>query len=62
MAIPEIVKNKVLDWALELEEKGVIGEGVSFSAQEKAAAHTIVFNINNSNIEQLNNMGNNNRG
>jgi hypothetical protein len=62
MAIPETVKNVVLDWALELERKNVLGENQSFSPQEKQAAHTITFNIHNSSIEQLNNMGSNNRG
>lgn len=58
-AIPEAVKDKVLDWACELERRGVHGEGVTFNDKEKQIAHTIVFNIKDSNVGQLNNMGRN---
>ena len=58
-AIVEIVKDRVLDWACQLERSGVRGEGVSFDAREKAAANSIVFNITGSQIEQLNNSGTN---
>ena len=34
------VRKVVLDWALELEEKSILGEGVLFSEQEKKAAST----------------------
>lgn len=55
--IPEQVKNKVLDWACVLESAGVTGEGHTFSPQEKQNAQTVVFNISNSTIEQLNSSG-----
>jgi hypothetical protein len=58
-AIPEAVKDKVLDWACELERRGVHGENMTFSGEERAAAHAITFNISGSRIEQLNNMGDN---
>lgn len=61
-SIPEKVKDKVLDWALALEEAGVTGDGMTFSAREKEIAHNVTFNIMNSTIEQLNNQGNNQRG
>ena len=60
--IPEVVKDKVLDWACELEQRGVLGENMTFSEDEKSIAHSVTFNIINSQIDQLNNMGNNFRG
>jgi len=61
-AIPEAVKDKVMDWALALERRGVLGENMTFSEKEKTEAHAITFNISNSKIEQLNNMGSNHKG
>ncbi len=61
-AIPEAVKDKILNWALALERRGVLGENMTFSEKEKSEAHAITFNISNSKIEQLNNMGNNHKG
>jgi hypothetical protein len=61
-AIPEQIKDKVLDWACALECAGVTGDGLSFSAKEKELAHAITFNISGSHIEQLNNLGNNLKG
>jgi hypothetical protein len=61
-AIPEGIKDKVLDWACALETAGVNGDGLSFSAKEKEIAHTIIFNINNSHVEQLSNSGTNLKG
>jgi hypothetical protein len=61
-AIPERIKNRVLDWACELEAAGITGDDQSFSPTEKQAAHTVIFNINNSSIDQLNNSGDNKKG
>lgn len=36
--IMSTVRNKILDWALMLEESGVVGEGLSFSEDEKKIA------------------------
>jgi hypothetical protein len=58
-AIPERIKDRVLEWACDLECAGITGDGLSLSQEEKAKAHSITFNIHNSNIEQLNNMGEN---
>ena len=55
--IPEQVKNKVLDWTCSLESAGVTGEGHSFSNQERQTAQSVVFNITNSKIDQLNSAG-----
>lgn len=61
-AIPDAVKTEVLKWALALEEKGVLGEGMTFSSTEIQRAQNITFNIVNSSIDQLNNMGTNHKG
>ncbi len=61
-AVPERIKDKVLEWACVLERAGVTGEGMSFTAKEKEIAHAITYNISGSNIEQLNNLGTNMKG
>lgn len=43
--IQEVVRNIVLEWALKLEENGILGEGLAFSANEKKIASNITFNI-----------------
>lgn len=45
IGILESVRNNVLDWALELEQKGILGEGMSFSKQEKQTAGQITYQI-----------------
>jgi hypothetical protein len=48
--IIEQVKNKVLDWAITLEENGILGEGLRFTTKEKEIAKNepqIVNYINN---------------
>lgn len=42
--IPNQVKNRILDWALELERAGIHGEGHSFMPIEQQRAKQIVFN------------------
>ena len=44
--ILEAVRNAVLDWSLKLEEQGILGEGMTFSSQEKQKAASVVYNIN----------------
>jgi hypothetical protein len=41
--ILDAVRNKILDWALELESHGVLGEGMTFSAQERQAAASVTI-------------------
>lgn len=51
------VKNKILDWSLILEESGIIGEGLSFSNEEKEKAQSepqIVNYISNFNGDVIN--------
>jgi hypothetical protein len=56
-AIPERIRDKVLEWACALERAGVTGEGLSFSAKEKQIAHSVTFNNYGCHIEQLSNSG-----
>lgn len=60
-AIPDRIKDKVLDWACKLEAAGVTGEGMTFSVEERRIAGGVTFNIFGSHIEQLNNHGANHR-
>jgi hypothetical protein len=53
------VKNKILDWACDLESAGVTGDNQSFSDREKRDGQTVTFNISGSNIGQLNSSGDN---
>lgn len=41
------VRNAVLEWALDLEEKGIVGDDISFSEKEKQTASAITYNIQN---------------
>lgn len=43
----ETVRNIILDWALKLEEDGIMGEGLSFSEKEKQEAKKQNYNITN---------------
>jgi AbiTii len=43
----EAVRDRLLDWSLELEKRGITGEDNSFDEQEKQAAQNQTFNIQN---------------
>ena len=46
--IVDAVRNTILQWALRLEQEGVTGEGISFSAEEVKKAHmSTQINIKN---------------
>lgn len=45
--ILDSVRNEVLNWALELEAKGVVGDGMSFSNNEKNVASQVTYQITN---------------
>lgn len=47
MGVLNSVKNIVLEWALRLEKDGIVGQGMSFSAEEKATASSIYYHVNN---------------
>lgn len=38
VSILDAVRNKVLDWSLQLQADGIMGEGMSFRPEEKAMA------------------------
>ncbi|WP_146038741.1 hypothetical protein [Paracoccus sp. SY] len=44
-AILDRVRGKILDWAIEMEKQGVVGQGMSFSAKEKEDAARATTNI-----------------
>ncbi len=41
VGILNAARNTVLEWALELEKEGVIGEGMTFTKEEKQAAEQV---------------------
>jgi AbiTii-like protein len=43
--IVDAVRNRILDWALALEKRGVLGDGLTFSPDEKARAATVSYNV-----------------
>ncbi|MEC4724275.1 hypothetical protein HWQ46_01770 [Shewanella sp. D64] len=45
--ILDSLRNEVLNWALELEQKGIKGEGMTFSNNEKQAAESVTYKITN---------------
>jgi len=45
--ILDCVRNKILDWAITLEERGIPGEGMTFLKQERAGAGTTNIHIAN---------------
>ncbi len=44
------VRNKILDWSLELEAQGILGEGMTFSTEDVSKATKVTFIISNSNV------------
>lgn len=45
VGIVDSVRNLVLDWAIKLEDEGILGEGVSFTVEEKRKAADIAQNV-----------------
>lgn len=41
------VRNNILNWALQLEQENILGEGMSFSPKEKEIASKSIYNITN---------------
>ncbi len=46
MDIVEKVKNSILEWTLELEQKGIVGEQMKFDNMDKKKAHELAPTIN----------------
>lgn len=53
----DYVRNRVLDWALELEKRGILGEDLSFDDSEKKEAQAVTNHIYGSNIGVLGSVG-----
>lgn len=49
----DFVRNKTLDWTLELENRGITGEGLSFGESEKREAHMVTNHIYGGNFGVL---------
>lgn len=47
IGILDSVRNNILDFALQLEQEGVLGQGMSFSNEEKSAASQITYHVTN---------------
>jgi len=43
--ILEAIKEQILDWAIELEQRGILGEDMAFDKEEKQKAQHQTFNI-----------------
>jgi hypothetical protein len=52
--ILDAARNNVLEFALQLEQEGILGEGLSFTDTEKQSASKVTYNVTN-NIGQMNN-------
>jgi fructose-specific phosphotransferase system component IIB len=58
VGILDFVRNKVLDWAIEMERNGVVGEGLSFDEQEVESAKIVMTTFNIGKIDNFaGNMG-----
>lgn len=51
ITILEKIKTKILDWAIELESRGILGENLMFTEDEKHKANTIINNHFHGNVE-----------
>jgi hypothetical protein len=49
----ETVRSRVLDWALDLEGRGIIGEGMSFTSKEKQAVQEQHYHFDNVSGSQI---------
>jgi|WetSurMetagenome_2_1015567.scaffolds.fasta_scaffold247409_1 hypothetical protein len=47
------VRNTVLDWALKLEEQGILGDDLSFTPEEKAKASTVNYHFHDISGSQI---------
>lgn len=53
VGILDAVRNTILEWALKLESEGILGDGISFSDDEKhkASSSTIIQHVENFNFQ-----------
>jgi hypothetical protein len=45
IGILDAVRNEILNWSLELESQGILGDGMSFSSEEISKAGSVIYNI-----------------
>lgn len=55
VTVLEDIRNKALNIALELETKGILGENMSFSKEDKQRAANITFNVNAQTVGSVSN-------
>ena len=55
----DFVRNKILDWTLELEKRGILGQGLSFNQSDKQEAAVVTNHIYGGNIGVLGNVSGN---
>ena len=53
IAVVDAVRNTLLNWSLELEKAGVLGEGLSFNERDKVTAAHVTNNFFHSNVGVL---------
>lgn len=51
--ILDAVRNAILEWSLELEKAGILGEGLSFSMEDKKKAQSVTQNFFAQNIGHI---------
>jgi hypothetical protein len=56
VGIINAVKNTILDWAVDLEKAGVLGEGIGFSKEDKLEAASVTQHIYAQNIGNFGNV------
>ncbi len=47
IGVVDSVRTAVLNWSLQLEKQGILGQGMTFSEREKESAKNIIYNIEN---------------
>ena len=52
-SVLDFVRNKILDWSLELEKRGIVGENYSFRPDDKQGARVVTNHIYGGNVGVL---------
>jgi hypothetical protein len=45
--ILDAVRTIILEWSLKLEKDGILGQGMTFTQEEKKKAADVIYNVNN---------------
>lgn len=54
VGILEAIRNEILNWSLDLESREILGDGMSFSREEKQVASQTTYQVTN-NIQNMHN-------